>query len=52
MAGLSFANGLDQARLAHIADALVVMVVISPPWSTSATAILVVLWLLRLGCCG
>jgi O-antigen ligase len=39
---------LDRARLARIADALIVMVVISLPWSTSVTAILIVLWLLAL----
>jgi O-antigen ligase len=39
---------LDRARLARIADALIVVVVMSLPWSTSATAILIVLWLLAL----
>jgi O-antigen ligase len=33
-------------RLSHIADGLVVAVAVSLPWSTSATGILIVLWLL------
>jgi O-antigen ligase len=33
-------------RLSHIADGLVVAVAVSLPWSTSATEILIVLWLL------
>jgi O-antigen ligase len=37
---------LGRARLARIADGLVVAVVVSLPWSTSATGILIVLWLL------
>jgi O-antigen ligase len=45
MTGLSIANGFDQAKLAGLADGLVVAVAVSLPWSTSATAILVVLWL-------
>jgi O-antigen ligase len=48
MAGLSTVNGVDQAKLARLADVLVVAVAVSLPWSTSATAILVVLWLLAL----
>ena len=39
---------LDRARLARIADALVVAMAISLPWSTSVTSILIVLWLLAL----
>jgi O-antigen ligase len=39
---------LDQVRLTRAADALVVAVAVSLPWSTSATGILVVLWLLAL----
>jgi O-antigen ligase len=35
-------------RLGQIADALVTAVAVSLPWSTSATAILIVLWLLAL----
>ena len=36
----------DRGRLARIADGLVVAVAVSPPWSTSATGILIALWLL------
>ena len=42
------ANGFDQARLARLADGLVVALAVSLPWSTSATAILAVLWLVAL----
>jgi O-antigen ligase len=35
----------DDARLARLADGLVVAVAVSLPWSTSATSILIVLWL-------
>lgn len=45
MAGLSIASGFGRAKLAHLADGLVVAVAVSLPWSTSATAILLVLWL-------
>jgi O-antigen ligase len=38
----------DRARLARVADWLAVAVAVSLPWSTSATAILVVVWLLAL----
>jgi O-antigen ligase len=48
MARLSIANGFDRAKLARLADGLVVAVAVSLPWSTTATAILVVLWLLVL----
>jgi len=48
MFGLSIANYLDRMKLSHIADGLAVAVAVSLPWSTSATAILVVLWLLAL----
>ena len=37
-----------QEKLALIADGLVVALAMSLPWSTSATAILAVLWLLAL----
>jgi O-antigen ligase len=37
-----------RAQLARIADGLVAAVAVSLPWSTSATAILVVLWLIAL----
>jgi len=39
---------LDRTSLAHTADALVVAVAVSLPWSTSATSILIVLWLIAL----
>jgi len=39
-------RGFDRARLASLADWLAVAVAVSLPWSTSATAILIVLWLL------
>jgi O-antigen ligase len=48
MASLSLATAFDRARLMRLADGLVVAVAISLPWSTSATGILVVLWLLAL----
>src|SRR5262245_24684397 len=35
-------------RLGQIADGLVTAVVVSLPWSTSATSILIVLWLIAL----
>jgi O-antigen ligase len=38
----------DRTRLLRVADALAIAVAISLPWSTSATAILVVLWVLAL----
>jgi O-antigen ligase len=38
----------DRARLERVADWLAVAVAVSLPWSTSATAILVVVWLLAL----
>jgi O-antigen ligase len=37
---------LGRVRLSRIADGLVVAVAVSLPWSTSATGILIVLWLL------
>jgi O-antigen ligase len=48
MPGLSITSGIDQAKLSRLADGLVVAVAVSLPWSTSATAILVVVWLLAL----
>jgi O-antigen ligase len=36
----------DRERLARLADALAVAVVVSLPWSTSATGILIAIWLL------
>lgn len=40
------ANRFDRARLAKLADCLVIAIAVSLPWSTSATVILVVAWLL------
>src|ERR1700730_5478065 len=37
---------LGRTRLSRIADGLVVAVAVSLPWSTSATGILIALWLL------
>jgi O-antigen ligase len=48
MAGLSIAICIDQAKLTRLADGLIVAVAVALPWSTSATAILVVLWLFAL----
>jgi hypothetical protein len=39
---------LDRDRLAWAADGLVVVVAITLPWSTSATAVAIVLWLIAL----
>ncbi len=38
-------RGFDRARIAQLADWLAVAVAVSLPWSTSATAILIALWL-------
>ena len=48
MAGPVTSNSAICAKLEPIADALVVATAVSLPWSTSATAILAVLWLLAL----
>lgn len=48
MGGLPIAARLDRTRLAGLADALVVAVAFALPWSTSATGILLVLWLIAL----
>ena len=48
MAGLSIVNGIDKTKLTCLADGLIVAVAVSLPWSTSATAILVVIWLFAL----
>ncbi len=48
MAGLSIAAPFDRAKLAQVADALVVLIAVALPWSTSALGILLVLWLLAL----
>lgn len=44
----SIASRLDRTRLAKIADGLAVAVAVSIPWSTSATGILLVPWLVTL----
>jgi O-antigen ligase len=41
-------GGVGAPRLAQIADGLATAVAVSLPWSTSATAILIVLWLMAL----
>jgi O-antigen ligase len=48
MSALSITSRLDRARLGRIADGLAVAVAVSIPWSTSATSILLVLWLIAL----
>jgi O-antigen ligase len=48
MAGSSIAQLFERTRLARLADALAVAVAVSLPWSTSATGILMVLWLVAL----
>jgi O-antigen ligase len=48
MTGFSTANQFDRTGLARAADGLAVIVAVSMPWSTSATGILLVLWLLAL----
>lgn len=42
------ASGIDRRRLARLADGLAAAVVVTLPWSTSATSILVVLWLIAI----
>jgi O-antigen ligase len=48
MSGMSIASRFYRARLATIADGLVVAVAVALPWSTTATGILLVLWLIAL----
>jgi O-antigen ligase len=48
MAGLSITDPIGRAKLARVADGVMVAVAMSLPWSTSATGILLVLWLLTL----
>src|SRR5665647_35621 len=48
MAGASILNRFDAARLARLTDGLAVAVAASLPWSTSATGVLIVLWLIAL----
>lgn len=42
----SIAGPINRAKLLRISDGLVVAIAVSLPWSTSATSILLVLWLL------
>jgi O-antigen ligase len=42
------AHGIDREGLARLADGLIVAVAISLPWSTSATSVLAVLWVVAL----
>lgn len=46
MAKASIAGPINRAKLLRISDGLVVAIAASLPWSTSATSILLVLWLL------
>src|ERR1035438_357453 len=48
MSTLSTASLLNRTRLAKIADGFAVAVAVSIPWSTSATSILLVGWLIAL----
>ena len=48
MSTLSLASHLGRTRLGKIADGLAVAVAVSLPWSTSATGILLVPWLIAL----
>ena len=48
MAGLSIGASIDRVKFAYVADGLMVAVAVSLPWSTSATSILLVLWLIAL----
>src|SRR5215467_14415496 len=46
MAGLSIAKGVDKAGFARISEGLVIALAATLPWSTSATAILMVVWII------
>jgi hypothetical protein len=46
--GLSIADPIVRAKLVRISDGLMIAIAVSLPWSTSATGILLVLWLLAL----
>lgn len=48
MANWPIPNRIDQAKLMRLADGFAVATAVSLPWSTSATGILLVLWLLAL----
>lgn len=46
MGALPFGHSLDQTTRMRVTDALAILLAVSLPWSTSATAILAVLWLI------
>jgi O-antigen ligase len=48
MPPLSLARSFEASRMRRLADALVVTTAVSLPWSTSATGVLVALWLVAL----
>jgi O-antigen ligase len=48
MTSIPVLSGFDRARWAQLADWLAVAVAVSLPWSTSATGILIALWLITL----
>lgn len=48
MTDLTIARFIDKTRMAQFADGLLVAVAVSMPWSTSATSILLVVWLIVL----
>jgi O-antigen ligase len=48
MARLSVADPIARAKLVRISDGLVIAIAVSLPWSTSATGVLLVFWLLAL----
>lgn len=48
MAGLSVTDPIARAKLVRISDGLMIAIAVSLPWSTSATGILLVFWLLTL----
>ena len=48
VAPIGFTADVVRARSAKIADALAIAVAVSLPWSTSATSVLIVIWLLAL----
>ncbi len=48
MADISTVPGIHHDRLSRLADFLVIAIAVSLPWSTSATSILAVLWLVAL----
>src|SRR6266566_4137546 len=48
MTAIAFSKRFDRENLQRLADGLAAAVAVSLPWSTSATGILVVLWLIAL----